>query len=475
MSELKKQITFPGLIALGMGGIVGTSWIYTNSRFFAKYGAGGEIFGFLLATLLATFIALAYAELSTAFPRAGGEVVYTYVALGKGWSFAAGWALIGAYLSSLAFYVAAAGWLFSWAIPQIESGPYYMIAGMKIYVSELIIGVALALLITWLNYVGIKSVSIAQIVMVSIKILLGLTLVAVGFGVGKVGNFWPAWSPDMNPTLATLRFVLPAMTYLTGFELVAVMAEEANMPPRRIGLGVISSVILAGLFYTIVLLSSAWVIPWQDTAKMELGTIDAFKAAGFPALSIAAYLISLLGLGTAFLGLFAATPRLILSLARAKILPESFTKTHPKYGTPINAIYLTLAFAVGLGWLGKRAIIWFLDIGGFTVAAAWILAVISLFVIRKKYPNLERPYKVSSMFYPIIGAIMAGLIAISTLIPGTDLSLEWPYEYIILAVWIVVGFILYLYSPRGEEKEALKELLGPEYSKIAGEKGDKDE
>ena len=57
-----------------------------------------------MATLLVTFIALAYAELSTAFPRAGGEVVYTYVALGKGWSFAVGWALIGAYLSSLFFW-----------------------------------------------------------------------------------------------------------------------------------------------------------------------------------------------------------------------------------------------------------------------------------------------------------------------------------------------------------------------------------
>ena len=72
MSALRKSIgPFP-LIAMGAAGIIGTSWIYTNGEFVAAYGAGGEVFGLAIATVLASFIAMAYAELTSKFPRAGG-------------------------------------------------------------------------------------------------------------------------------------------------------------------------------------------------------------------------------------------------------------------------------------------------------------------------------------------------------------------------------------------------------------------
>jgi len=472
MSQLKKDISFVGLVALGSAGVIGSSWIYTNSKFFAKYGAGGEIFGFALATIIATFIALAYAELATVFPRAGGEVVYTYVAFDRKTSFLAGWALIGAYMSSLAFYVTASSLLLSWVFPWLSQGPYYVIAGTKIYLPELLVGIAITILVFLANYYGIKLASGVQILMFASMIVLGLLLAIVGFSHGSLSNFWPAWTPDMNPYMSLMRFLLPAITYLTGFELVAVLAEEANMSERKIGMSVILSVILAGAFYTIVLLSSAWVIPWQQTAKLGLGTIDAFKAAGYPVLGYAAYAISALGLITSFLGLFVATPRLILSLSRANILPGIFAKVHPKYGTPTNALYLTLAFTLGLGWLGKGAIVWFLDIGGFTIAIAWVLAVLSLIKIRRKYPDLKRAYKSPTLILPLIGGLVAIIVALVSIIPGTALSLVWPYEYIILFIWFVAGIILYSMAHTVNEEEALKQLLGEYYDIVKLERSE---
>lgn len=466
MSELKKGISFRGLIALGAAGVIGSSWIYTNSKFFAKYGAGGEIFGLAIAAVIAIFIALSYAELATIFPRAGGEVVYTYVAYGKKISFVAGWALIGAYLSSLAFYVTASSLLLTRIFPGLATGPFYTIGGVSVHLPELIIGVVITLLIFLFNYYGASLASGLQQFLFAVMIILGVILLIVGFSHGSPSNFWPAWSSDMSPGLSIMRFILPAMTFLTGFELVAVMAEEANMSARKIGICVILSIAIAGGFYTLVLLSSAWVIPWQETAKLDMGTIDAFKTAGFTILGYAAFAISALGLVTSFLGLFAATPRLMLSLARANILPKAFTKTHPKYGTPTNALYLTLAFTLGLGWLGKGAMVWFLDMGGFTVAVAWVLTVLSLVKIRKRYPDLKGAYRVSSLALPLLGGIMAILVAGATLIPGTSLSLVWPYEYAILIVWIVAGFILYLKAPKVDEQESLKDLLGDYYDKL---------
>lgn len=103
-SSLKKNIGFYGLISLGAGGVIGSSWIYTNSQFFKAYGAGGEIFGLMIAAVLAVMVSLSFAELSTIFTKSGGEVVYAYAAFGKKGALFAGWALIGSYLSILAFF-----------------------------------------------------------------------------------------------------------------------------------------------------------------------------------------------------------------------------------------------------------------------------------------------------------------------------------------------------------------------------------
>ncbi len=464
-SELTKKISFFGLISLGAAGVIGSSWIYTNSKFFNLYGAGGEIFGLIVAVVIAIFIALSYAELATIFPRAGGEVVYTYVGIGKKTSFVAGWALIGAYLASLAFYVSASSLLLSMIFPQLATGPYYTIAGVDMHLPELVIGIFITLAVFAFNYFGISMASNVQKVGFLLLIVIGLALVIVGFSQGSPDNFWPAWTPVQDPFPSMIRFILPAMTFLTGFELVAVMAEEANMPAKKIGLGVILSIVCAGSFYVIVLLSSAWVYPWQETAKMEMGTIDAFMAAGFNVLAYAAYAIAALGLLTSFLGLFAAAPRLMLSLARANMLPTGLAKTHPKYGTPSNALWLILIFTLGLGWLGKGAIGWFLDMGGFTVAIAWALTVVALIAVRKKYPNLRGPFRAPTIVLPIIGGLMALGVAVATIIPNSPLSLVWPAEYIILGVWIVLGFVLYMLKPK-DDGNALKELLGDFYSLV---------
>lgn len=70
---LRKSLNFTTLVMLGTAGVIGSGWIYTTSSFFKEYGAGGVVFGMLLASLLASCISLAYAELASQFPRAGGK------------------------------------------------------------------------------------------------------------------------------------------------------------------------------------------------------------------------------------------------------------------------------------------------------------------------------------------------------------------------------------------------------------------
>jgi len=449
------------LVSLGAAGVIGTSWIYTNGTYFDKYGAGGMIFGLVAGAVLATFIALAYGELASKFPRAGGEVVYGYLGFGRGVAFAGGWLLIGAYLSCLAFYVTASGMLLSWVWPAMSRIELYSIADTPVHLPVLVFGIAVTVAIFALNARGAELGGRTQVVLFAAMIVLGLALVVVGFGAGSPHNFWPPYAPGSPAAVDTARFVIPAMTFLTGFSLVAILAEDAKISPRRIGLTVGLTVVIAAAFYVVVLLASAWVQPWQRTATTEKGTIAAFTAAGFPALGWAAYGIAVLGLFTSFIALFTASARLMVAMSRAGLLPAAFARVHPRWGTPVNALAFTMVLALALGWLGKGAITWFLDTGGVYVGLAWFIGVASLYRIRRRYPEVRGGYTVRPSWLPAVGGVAAVAVIVMVLVPGTPIALVWPAEYLILLAWLVLGVVIYAMARRrGETGTEIVDLLG---------------
>lgn len=457
--DLTKSLSLPMLVALGAAGVLGTSWIYTASDFFAEYGAGGEIFGLGLASLLAICIALAYAELAARFPRAGGELVFAYAAFGRRIAFVTGWLLVGAYVSSLAFYVSASGLLLAVLFPALNSFPLYSIAGVQVYAPHLAVGVALALMIVSLTASDMRVAGSLQLLLFATMLIIGVALAAVGFTSGSPDHFWPAFKPDQNPISSTLRFVLPAMTFLTGFSLVAALAEDANLTPRRIARAVLLTVLTATAFYCTVLLATAWLIPWQTTATLKDGVIDAFRHAGYPMLAWGAYGIAVLGLLTSFLALFSAASRVILAMARADLFPKPLARLSAG-GRPVNAVLFTLGLTLALGWLGKGALLWFLDTGGVYIGFAWFIAVLSLYRIRRLHPGETVPYRARPAFLPMLGGVAAILIIAVTLIPGTAMSLVWPQEYLILAFWGLLGAVLYRFVPRECDAAGIAMVLG---------------
>jgi APA family basic amino acid/polyamine antiporter len=447
------------LVALGAAGVLGTSWIYTASDFFAKYGAGGEIFGIAVGGLLATCVSLAYAELAARFPRAGGEIVFACAAYGRRTTFLAGWLLIGAYVSSLAFYVTASGTLLAVLLPDLNSIPLYSVAGTGVYLPVLAVGVSLTFLIWAFTAFGMNLAGAIQLVLFGTMVLIGIVLTAVGFGTGSADHFWPAFAQDAEPVESTLRFVLPAMTFLTGFSLVAVLAEDADLPPRRIAQAVVATVLIATGFYCILLLATAWIIPWQSTASFDKGAIDAFRAAGYPALSWGAYGISVLGLLTSFLALFSAASRVILALARAGLFPTRLARLSSN-GRPIPALLFTLLLTLSLGWLGKGALLWFLDTGGVFIGLAWLIAVLCFYRIRSLYPQQSTSYRIDPFWLPAVGGFAALAVILATLIPGSSMSLAWPYEHAILILWALLGAAIYRLAPRRSEAQVRADVLG---------------
>jgi APA family basic amino acid/polyamine antiporter len=203
---------------------------------------------------------------------------------------------------------------------------------------------------------------------------------------------------------------------------------------------------------------------------LEQGTIDTYRVAGFPALGWGAYTISVLGLVTSFLTLFVAASRIMVGLARAGLFPRAFARVGRRRGTPVNALLFTLALCLGLGWLGEGALTWFLDTGGVYVGFAWFIGVASMYRVRRRYPNVERPYRVRISFLPAIGGVVAVLVILLTLVPGTDISLVWPSEYVILIVWFALGAVIYAVAPKERDEQALEALLGDQYAELGAER-----
>lgn len=128
------------------------------------------------------------------------------------------------------------------------------------------------------------------------------------------------------------------------------------------------------------------------------------------------------------------------------MLPKPLAKLHPKYGTPTNALWLVLVLVLGIGWLGKGALVYFLDMGGFLIALAWAFSALCLIQTRRLYPTLTGGFRNKILLWPTLGGIAALAIAIITLVPGTAVSLVWPYEYLILGLWALLGLAGYVWS-----------------------------
>lgn len=472
MSELRKTISPIALVAIGAAGVIGSSWLYLGSAFFDTFGAGGTILGMVLATVLAACVALAYSDLTTRIPRAGGEVVYAFVAGNRLVAFIVGWLLIGAYVGTVAFYVTATGRLLSAVWPSLNSVPLYEIGGATIYLPVLSIGVALALAVLALNWRGAEFSARAQLVLFSAMAVMGVVVVVAGFARGKASNLFPAFDATSStaPVTSVLSFVLPAFAFLIGFGVVAIMAEEAKATPRQIGRIVVLSVLLAGGFYAVVLTATAWVIPWKQTAGLTNGTIEAFDVAGMPVISTIAFGIGAIGIVTTFIAVFAASSRLMFAMARVDIFPAIFSRVDARSGSPRPALVLTTVMGLALGALGPGALVWFLNTGGIYIGVVWTITVAAMYRIRWMAGESRRGFFTTVL--PAIGGISAITVVLGALVPSSPLALRWPYEYLMVIVWVGLGLVIYRLSPRRLTRdESLRSLLGEYYESVANLRG----
>jgi amino acid transporter len=220
--SLKRVLEWYHILAIGVAGIIGTSWVYLNTTFYDMYGPGGVILGYFVATVMASLIALAYSEMGSAIPREGGEVAFVYPAIGAAGSYFIAWMfLLGMLAAALSFYVIGIAFLLSWIFPQLNTIPLYEVAGFPVYLPWIIVGYVSALVVFALNYMGARLTGNVQTALFILLVLCGVIIVIVAALRGSLSNFIPPFKPEMPPATAAFRFALMGIGYLSGFEMLA--------------------------------------------------------------------------------------------------------------------------------------------------------------------------------------------------------------------------------------------------------------
>lgn len=461
MADLQKTIGPWSLVAIGAAGIVGSSYLYLSSPLFDTFTFGGVLLGMIAATLLASCVAIGIAELAAMFPRAGGEFVYAYVGFGRFMAFIVGWLLISIYTGIVGFYITATGRLLSSVFPKLESIPLYDIGGGQMYLPILAVGLGLVIVTMILNWFGTQMSFSVQLFFFIALIIIGVFIVVAGFSQGSYENTQPLFGENspLDGILNGVAFVIPALGFLSGFSVVAALAEEANVSRRKLGKLIVASVLIAGAFYTLIFYATGWVLPWQETARLTNGTIEAFQVAGYPTVAVLAFIAGFVGIITTVVAVFSSASRLMFALSRAGMLPVFLGKIDEKTGVPRNAVLATGTLGLLFGLLGPDALQWILNVGGLYVAMVWVFTVIVFYTIRRKHPDKARPYKVRFTWLPALGGVAGFGLVVFTLIPSIPFGIQHPIEYALAAALLGTGLVLYLFSPRNLAPEEEKSLL----------------
>jgi APA family basic amino acid/polyamine antiporter len=227
-----------------------------------------------------------------------------------------------------------------------------------------------------------------------------------------------------------------------GFDVIPQSAEEINLSFRQLGILLIISVIMAATFYIVVIVGVGARMSQSQLANMELATADAMaNLFGSGIFADILVLGGIAGILTSWNGFMIGGSRILYAMAESNMLPRWLARIHPRYRTPTNAILTIGILSIIAPFFGRSALVWLVDAGGLNIVIAYLMVAISFLVLRRNEPEMERPFRAGRG--PIIGIIAVVLsigIAIQYL-PGMPAGLIWPYEWIIVLLWWIVGLI----------------------------------
>ncbi|MBW8683210.1 ethanolamine permease [Chitinophaga rhizophila] len=390
---LKKVIRPIHLWAIGVGLVISGEYFGWNYG----WGIAGTA-GFLVATLIITLLYVtfifSFTELTTAIPQAGGPFTYTHRAMGPFGGLIAGYATAVEFLLATPAIAFALGNYLHFLHPSLP------VLGC---------GIVFYLLLTGVNLLGIKESALFSLVitlLAVIELLIYMGIVAPSF---RLSNFMHNAMPaGWMGVFAALPF---AMWLYVCIEGIAMVAEEVKDPARNIPKGYISAMLTLAALAIGVMVLTGGITDWQLLSGIDYPLPEAIgvvlgKQSGITKVFAG---IGLFGLIASFNGIIISYSRQLFALARAGYLPPVLAVLSPKRQVPYVALIAGAVLGIIALYFGRTDQLVILSVMGAVVM--YILSMISLFILRRKEPGLDRPFR--APYYPWFPGIALVLSIVS--------------------------------------------------------------
>jgi APA family basic amino acid/polyamine antiporter len=416
-SQLVKTIGLWSATTLVIGSIIGSNIFMKPATMAAQLGSPYLIIlVWIVAGIISLFGAMAFAELGTMFPETGGQYVYLRYAYGDLIAYLYGWGSV-AVINSAA--IAAGGFVcasyagyfiplphFSnvvehsviWHIPFIGDILPLQNFGVKV------LAIGLILLFSIINYLSVQSGNALQFIATLLKTgAIALLIVVIFFsGKGYTANFitnmpgtsWNSW----KLLGAFMAATTGAFAAYDGWNNLNMVAGEIKNPQQNITRSLLIGLWTCITVYVLITLAYLYVLPVEKMAQSPLVASDAIAVVlGTAGGTFIAILILISSLGNVSVNLL-ANSRVIFAMSESKLFIKWTGKVHPKFKTPGNAVLLLGLWSCVLVLSGS-----FDALADMFVFVSWIfygLVIAGLFILRKKMPEADRPYK--AWGYPLI-------------------------------------------------------------------------
>ncbi len=438
--QLARTLSWPHLIALGIGAIVGTG-IYTLIGVGANLAGPAVLLSFAVAGIVCACAALAYAEMSTMMPAAGSAYTYSYIVLGETIAWVVGWSLILEY--SLVVSTVAVGWS-GYAVGFLKglgvdlplaltAGPH---AGGVVNLPAVIITFAVAGMLM----AGTRESATLNAVLVVLKVIALAIFVALAlphFNPENLQPFMPfGFSKSMGAD-GVERGVMAAAAIIFfafyGFDAISTAAEETKNPERDLSIGIVGSMVGCTLIYLIVALAAVGALSYTvfGQSPEPLALILRELGQGKAATVIAA--VAVIALPTVLLAFLYGQSRIFFVMSRDGLLPRGLSTVSARTGTPVKTTLFTAVFVAALAGVARLDEIAALANAG--TLAAFIAVSVCLLVLRKREPTRKRVFRTPLAWVVAPIAIFGCLYLFWSLPHKTQL---W------FLVWNVLGVIAYL-------------------------------
>ena len=464
MVQKKPSISFFGLVAMGVGCMLGTSWLLLTGTWLEAAGGPLDlVVAFALCILVELPFAFAYMEAIPMLPLPGGEVVYSTAAFGSLGGFAVGWA--GVLMNSIVFCWVdlAAISLLDELLPALSGAAVlYTVAGYPVSLSNVLLQLAIAGAIVYIQYRGADvCASLAKIatVVLLVMCLAGLALAFAHFD-PQVYASDGGLDFDFRGSLSLLSLLVFSVA---GWETVAKAAADATgKAARKAGAALIVCLLLVTSLLCLVSTAVAGNMPWLEAVERTAPFADVLVAiTGAPA-------IRALFLATAFVGAVGvmnstlySSARMLYGLAQFDLISRWFAPLHPRYGTPTRCVWAAAAFVLAAPFTGKLLFLPLINIASLATIVMWVMTLLAVVHMWKKYPDLPRPVPMpGGRPMALLGLLASLFLAGNILLPFSPGALD-PLEYVLALVLALLGAGLYRSRDRSLSNEAREaEMFG---------------